>query len=61
MRSLEYYLVAEWIHFTLLGRILTHYNKTESVHFLGLVNSATKIIKNSEPSCRILGESFRKS
>ena len=35
------YLVAEWIHFTLFGDNMTHY-KTESVHFLGLMNSATK-------------------
>ena len=37
-------LVAEWIHFILFGIILliiTHY-KTESVHFSGLMNSATK-------------------
>ena len=33
-------LVAAWIHFTLWDNI-THY-KTESVHFLGLMNSATK-------------------
>ena len=40
------YLVAEWIHFTLFGIILpviAHY-QTKSVHFLGLVNSATKVI-----------------
>ena len=30
-------LVAEWMHFTLFG--ITHY-KTESVNFLGLMNSA---------------------
>ena len=36
-------LVAEWIHFTLFGIIFfTHY-KTESVHFGGLMNSATKV------------------
>ena len=29
-------LVAEWMHFTLFG--ITHY-KTESVNFLGLMNS----------------------
>ena len=34
-------LVAEWIHLTLLGDNITHY-KTKSVHFLGLMNSATK-------------------
>ena len=33
-------LVAEWIHFTHFGIILPY--KTESVHFLGLMNSATK-------------------
>ena len=32
---------AEWIHFTLLGRNITHY-KTKSVHFLELMISATK-------------------
>ena len=38
-------LVAEWIHFTLFGILLptTHY-KTESLHFWGLMNSATKIL-----------------
>ena len=34
-------LVAEWIHFTLFGDNNTHY-KTDSVHCLGLMNSATK-------------------
>ena len=34
-------LVAEWIHFYTLWDNVTHY-KTESVHFLGLMNSATK-------------------
>ena len=34
--------LAEWIHFTLFWDIITHY-KTESVHFLGLMNSATKV------------------
>ena len=34
-------LVAEWIHFTLFGKILPTY-KTKSVDFLGLMNSATK-------------------
>ena len=34
-------LVAEWIHFTLFWDNITHY-KTESVYFLGLINSATK-------------------
>ena len=32
-------LVAAWIHFTLCG--ITTYYKTESVDFLGLMNSAT--------------------
>ena len=32
-------LVAEWIHFTLLGDNITHY-KTKSVHFWGLKNLA---------------------
>ena len=35
-------LVAEWIHFTLYGDNMTHY-KTKSLHFLGLMNSATKV------------------
>ena len=35
-------LVAEWIHFTLFGDNITHY-KTKSVHFWGLMNSATKL------------------
>ena len=35
------HLVAEWIHFTLFWDYITHY-KTESVHFLGLVNPAAK-------------------
>ena len=41
--ALSRYLEAEWIHFTHFGIILlvTHY-KTESVHFLGLMISATK-------------------
>ena len=37
-------LVAEWIHFILLGIILPTI-KVESVHFLGLMNSATKFLK----------------
>ena len=36
-------LVAEWIHFTLFGDNITHH-KTESVHFLGLMNPATKFL-----------------
>ena len=35
------YLVAEWIHFALFGIILPTIN-TESVHFLGLMNSAAR-------------------
>ena len=35
------FLVAEWIHFTLLG-IIFHY-ETESVYFWGAMNSATKV------------------
>ena len=35
-------LVAEWIHFTRFGDKITHY-KTESLHFSGLMNSATKL------------------
>ena len=38
-------LIAEWIHFTLFGDSITHY-KTESVHFSGLMNSATKVVHN---------------
>ena len=34
-------LVAEWIHFALFWDNITHY-KTTSVHFGGLMNSATK-------------------
>ena len=36
------YSVAEWIHFTPFGDNITHH-KTESVHFPGLMNSATKL------------------
>ena len=39
--SLIRYLVAEWIHFTPFWDKSTHY-KTESVNFLGLMNSATR-------------------
>ena len=39
--KVKVFLVAEWIHFTLFGIIITHY-KTESVHFWGLMNSATR-------------------
>ena len=35
-------LVAEWIHFAFFWDNCTHY-KTESVHFWGLMNSATKL------------------
>ena len=34
-------LVAEWVHFTLFRDNITH-SKTKSVHFWGLMNSATK-------------------
>ena len=37
-------LVAEWIHFTLFG-IMIPTIKAESVHFWGLMNSATKFLK----------------
>ena len=45
-RALILYLVAERIHSTLFGIIL--YYKTESVHFLGLMNSATRYMGVSE-------------
>ena len=41
-----YVLVAEWIHFTLFGIKITH-SKNKSVHFLGLMNSATKMLLNN--------------
>ena len=35
-------LVPEWVHFTILWDTTIPY-RTESVHFLGLMNSATKL------------------
>ena len=43
-------LVAEWIHFTLFWDKTTHY-RTESVHFLGLMNSATKKLRSGHVTC----------
>ena len=42
-RCLRGNLVAEWIHFTLFEIILLTHYKTESVYFLELLNSATKV------------------
>ena len=48
-------LVAEWIHCRLFWDNITHY-KTESVYFLGLMNSATKkIISWGTASWQCLG------
>ena len=38
----DYILVAEWIHFYAFWDNITH-SKNYSVHFLGLLNSATKL------------------
>ena len=41
-----FFLVAEWIHVPIFRDNSTHYN-TESVNFLGLMNSATKVFRDS--------------
>ena len=48
-------LVAEWIHFTLLGDNITHY-KAESVNLLGLMNSATQNPKSYPPDFQTSAE-----
>ena len=47
-------LVAEWIHFTLFG-IISPTVRTKSIHFLGLMNSATK---NFTPKPYVRREAF---
>ena len=48
MATLMPHLVAEWIHFALFGIVLPHY-KTKSVHFFGLMSSATKLSLKLKP------------